>query len=120
MNQVIDKIDISTLGITELIEEAKKPMSLKEIQAKFNATFPFKVKKVQGYLSGNIFTMEKIISSSEDLGHKGCFISWTPSPRAVGHYHTKECTHCLGLSDASSSWNPDAKAWLFVGEENKK
>ena len=50
MSETIDKpknlIPILTQKLTEILDETKKPMTICEIQEKYNLSFPFQVRKV--------------------------------------------------------------------------
>lgn len=67
------KNEVEAKDFNKILEEALKPMSIKEIQEKFNLSFPFQVKRVQNSSehAANAFPVGETFNITE-IWHKPC------------------------------------------------
>lgn len=114
MSELIDKVKLPK-EILELVEKTNEPMSLDEIVAKFDPGFPFQARRVANSFEGHIFTITGIrhLKKGSIVGHPTCPKKWI-EPDGLPCYESKECTHCLGLEDKSTTWYRHTKAWVLV------
>lgn len=94
--------------ILQTWEASNEPMSLDEIQDKFDPGFPFKAKKVLNAHAGEVFTI-KVKLSGHEIYTCGC--CGTPSSTTEGTSYWDD----VGFCKYFVHWAPDSKAWVYVG-----